>query len=132
MEYVLKKNDLERAGRLGIVFGMNVQQLLESAADIFLMNNDCSRAMVLYKLSRVSHHFQILTIIVLDFSIFFTNFFAVSFIEESIKNCCCWSYRKVAGLVDALPHASHGQRINNSNENPSFESQCTRLYGAHT
>lgn len=54
MELVLKHNDLERAAKLAIVFGINAQQLLEQAGDILLTNQEFSRAVACYKLSKVS------------------------------------------------------------------------------
>ncbi|XP_046742534.1 uncharacterized protein LOC124409162 [Diprion similis] len=52
MDLVLKHKELEKAERLAVVFGMNLQHLLESAGDILLSNKEFSRAIVLYKLSR--------------------------------------------------------------------------------
>ncbi|XP_046477721.1 uncharacterized protein ca [Neodiprion pinetum] len=52
MDLVLKHKELEKAERLALVFGMNLQHLLENAGDILLSNKEFSRAIVLYKLSR--------------------------------------------------------------------------------
>ncbi|XP_076387306.1 RCC1 and BTB domain containing protein claret isoform X2 [Megachile rotundata] len=52
MELVLKNNELEKAVKLAIVFGINAQQLLEQAGDILLMNKDFPRAVACYKLSK--------------------------------------------------------------------------------
>ncbi|XP_072761626.1 uncharacterized protein Ca isoform X2 [Anoplolepis gracilipes] len=52
MELVLKKNELQKAGRLAMIFGLNGQQLLEYAGDIFLSNKEFSRAVAAYKMSR--------------------------------------------------------------------------------
>ncbi|XP_076756092.1 RCC1 and BTB domain containing protein claret isoform X2 [Xylocopa sonorina] len=52
MELVLKNNELEKAAKLAIVFGINAQQLLEQAGDILLMNKEFSRAVACYKLSK--------------------------------------------------------------------------------
>ncbi|XP_057334647.1 uncharacterized protein LOC130673595 [Microplitis mediator] len=47
-----RKSDIEKAARLGIVFGLNVSQLFEAAGDIHLTNSRFSEAAALYKLSR--------------------------------------------------------------------------------
>lgn len=54
MELVLKRNELQKAGKLAMIFGLNGQQLLEYAGDIFLSNKEFSRAVASYKMSRVS------------------------------------------------------------------------------
>lgn len=46
------KNDIEKAGRLGIIFGINVPQLFEYAGDIHLSNSKFTEAAALYKISR--------------------------------------------------------------------------------
>lgn len=57
MEIVLERHDLERAGRLALVFGMNVHQLLEYAGDILLSNKQFNQAITMYGLSRVRLYF---------------------------------------------------------------------------
>ncbi|KAF7988653.1 hypothetical protein HCN44_001226 [Aphidius gifuensis] len=54
IELALKNNkcDIEKAGRLGIIFGINVQQLFECAGDIHLSNGRFNEAAGLYKISR--------------------------------------------------------------------------------
>lgn len=52
MELVLKNNELEKAAKLAIIFGINAQQLLEQAGDILLMNKEFPRAVACYKLSK--------------------------------------------------------------------------------
>ncbi|XP_050454237.1 uncharacterized protein LOC126852967 isoform X1 [Cataglyphis hispanica] len=52
MELILKKNELQKAGRLAMIFGFNGQQLLEYAGDIFLSNKEFPRAVAAYKMSR--------------------------------------------------------------------------------
>ncbi|CAK9809769.1 X-linked retinitis pigmentosa GTPase regulator homolog [Anthophora plagiata] len=52
MELVLKNNELEKAAKLAILFGINAQQLLEQVGDILLMNKDFPRAVACYKLSK--------------------------------------------------------------------------------
>lgn len=54
MELILKKNELQKAGRLAMIFGLNGQQLLEYAGDIFLSNKEFPRAVASYKMSRVN------------------------------------------------------------------------------
>lgn len=54
MELILKKNELQKAGRLAMIFGFNGQQLLEYAGDIFLSNKEFPRAVAAYKISRVN------------------------------------------------------------------------------
>lgn len=56
MELVLKNNELEKAAKLAIIFGINAQQLLEQAGDILLMNKEFPRAVACYKLSKVSKY----------------------------------------------------------------------------
>lgn len=53
MELALKKNELEKAGKLAMIFGLNGQHLLEYAGDMFLSNKEFSRAVTSYKLSKV-------------------------------------------------------------------------------
>lgn len=53
MELVLKKNELEKAGKLATIFGLNGQHFLEYAGDIFLSNKEFSRAVASYKISKV-------------------------------------------------------------------------------
>ncbi|XP_024936810.1 uncharacterized protein LOC107263725 isoform X2 [Cephus cinctus] len=52
MDLVLQRKEVDKASRLALVFGMNVQQLLEYAGDILLSNKEFSQAVVLYKLSK--------------------------------------------------------------------------------
>ncbi|XP_024872319.1 uncharacterized protein LOC112454915 [Temnothorax curvispinosus] len=52
MELVLKKNELQKAGKLAMVFGLNGQHLLEYVGDIFLSNKEFSRAVASYKISK--------------------------------------------------------------------------------
>lgn len=54
MELVLKKNELEKAGKLATIFGLNGQHFLEYAGDIFLSNKEFSRAVASYKISKVN------------------------------------------------------------------------------
>jgi hypothetical protein len=53
MDLVLTHQALEKAERLALVFGLNLQQLLESAGDIKLSAKEFPQAIALYKLSRV-------------------------------------------------------------------------------
>lgn len=52
MELILKKNELQKAGKLAMVFGLNGQRLLEYVGDIFLSNKEFSRAVASYKISK--------------------------------------------------------------------------------
>ncbi|XP_011864617.1 PREDICTED: uncharacterized protein LOC105560272 isoform X2 [Vollenhovia emeryi] len=52
MDLVLKKNELQKAGKLAMVFGLNGQHLLEYVGDIFLSNREFSRAVASYKMSK--------------------------------------------------------------------------------
>ncbi|XP_043498025.1 uncharacterized protein LOC122521394 isoform X1 [Polistes fuscatus] len=52
MELVLKRNELDKAGKLALVFGMNSQQLFEYVGDILLTNREFPRAVASYKLSK--------------------------------------------------------------------------------
>ncbi|XP_077282523.1 RCC1 and BTB domain containing protein claret isoform X3 [Temnothorax americanus] len=52
MDVVLKKNELQKAGKLAMVFGLTGQHLLEYVGDIFLSNKDVSRAVASYKISK--------------------------------------------------------------------------------
>lgn len=52
MELVLK-NELQKAGKLAMIFGLNGQHLLEYAGDLFLSNKELSRAVASYKMSKV-------------------------------------------------------------------------------
>ncbi|KAK2577382.1 hypothetical protein KPH14_003497 [Odynerus spinipes] len=52
MELVLKKNELDKASKLAMIFGMNSQQLFEYVGDILLSNKEFSRAVASYKLSK--------------------------------------------------------------------------------
>ncbi|EFN83345.1 X-linked retinitis pigmentosa GTPase regulator-like protein [Harpegnathos saltator] len=52
MELVLKKNELEKAGKLATIFGLNGQHFLEYAGDIFLSNKEFARAITAYKISK--------------------------------------------------------------------------------
>ncbi|XP_014467574.1 PREDICTED: uncharacterized protein LOC106740753 isoform X2 [Dinoponera quadriceps] len=52
MELVLKKNELEKAGKLATIFGLNGQHFLEYAGDMFLSNKEFSRAVASYKISK--------------------------------------------------------------------------------
>lgn len=60
MDLVLRYKQLERAERLAVVFGLNLQSLLENAGDILLSNKEFPQAIVLYKLSRVRVSIHIL------------------------------------------------------------------------
>lgn len=53
MDLVLKRRAVEDASKLGIIFGLNVQQLIEYAGDIVLCNRSFGRAMELYSLAGV-------------------------------------------------------------------------------
>ena len=77
MELVLKNNDLEKATKLAIVFGINAQQLLEQAGDILLTNKEFPRAVACYKLSKVSRGKEDVNIVFL-FK-FMYNFYDYSF-----------------------------------------------------
>jgi len=55
VEWVLKKNELQKAGKLAMVFGLNGQHLLEYVGDIFLSNREFSRAVASYKMSKVEN-----------------------------------------------------------------------------
>ncbi|XP_034951162.1 uncharacterized protein ca [Chelonus insularis] len=46
------KSNIERAARIGVVFGLNVPQLFEAAGDIHLTNSKFHEAAMLYKLSK--------------------------------------------------------------------------------
>ncbi|XP_021913956.1 uncharacterized protein LOC110827029 isoform X3 [Zootermopsis nevadensis] len=55
MDLVLKHQAIEKAERLALVFGLNLQQLLESAGDLKLSAKEFPQAIALYKLSRCRH-----------------------------------------------------------------------------
>ncbi|XP_043664622.1 uncharacterized protein LOC122627529 isoform X1 [Vespula pensylvanica] len=52
MELVLRRNELDKAGKLALIFGMNSQQLFEYVGDILLTNKEFPRAVASYKLSK--------------------------------------------------------------------------------
>ncbi|XP_012059515.1 PREDICTED: uncharacterized protein LOC105622712 [Atta cephalotes] len=52
MELVLKRNELQEAGKLAMIFGWNGQHLLEYVGDLFLSNKEFSRAVASYKMSK--------------------------------------------------------------------------------
>ncbi|XP_036149418.1 uncharacterized protein LOC105829672 isoform X2 [Monomorium pharaonis] len=52
MELILKKNELQKVGKLAMIFGVNGQQLLEYVGDLFLSNKEFSRAVTSYKISK--------------------------------------------------------------------------------
>jgi len=54
MELVLKRNELQEAGKLAMIFGWNGQHLLEYVGDLFLSNKEFSRAVASYKMSKVA------------------------------------------------------------------------------
>ena len=54
MDLVLIHQALEKAEKLALVFGLNLQQLLEGAGDLKLHGREFPQAIALYKLSRVS------------------------------------------------------------------------------
>lgn len=60
MELVLKKNELEKAGKLATIFGLNGQHLWEYAGDIYLSNKEFSHAIASYKMSKVNEDSAIL------------------------------------------------------------------------
>lgn len=63
MELVLRRNELDKAGKLALIFGMNSQQLFEYVGDILLTNKEFPRAVASYKLSKVHYiifHYLIL------------------------------------------------------------------------
>ncbi|XP_011686419.1 PREDICTED: uncharacterized protein LOC105449118 [Wasmannia auropunctata] len=51
-ELILKKNELQKAGKLAMIFGLNGQHLLEYVGDLFLSNKEFSRAVASYKMSK--------------------------------------------------------------------------------
>ncbi|KAF4527744.1 hypothetical protein B566_EDAN014954 [Ephemera danica] len=55
MELALEREELERAERLALLFGLNVKQLLEAAGDLKLAARQFPQAIMLYKLSRCRH-----------------------------------------------------------------------------
>lgn len=55
MDLILKHCEIERAERLALIFGLNLQQLLEMAGDLKLSAKDFPQAIALYKLSRCRH-----------------------------------------------------------------------------
>ncbi|XP_049853132.1 uncharacterized protein LOC126334689 isoform X3 [Schistocerca gregaria] len=55
MELILEHSEIERAERLALIFGLNLQQLLEMAGDLKLSAKDFPQAIALYKLSRCRH-----------------------------------------------------------------------------
>lgn len=81
MELVSKYKNLEKAERLALVFGLNLQHLLENAGDILLSNKEFPQAIVLYKLSRVNifPNYHLYTLILLSF-----RFSLISFLLPSI------------------------------------------------
>ena len=54
MDLILRRRAVEDATKLGLIFGLNVQQLIEYAGDIILCNRQFGRAMELYSLAGVS------------------------------------------------------------------------------
>jgi len=50
---LVSKNELQKAGKLAMIFGLNGQYLLEYAGDLFLSNKELSRAVAAYKMSKV-------------------------------------------------------------------------------
>ncbi|PSN32070.1 hypothetical protein C0J52_16221 [Blattella germanica] len=55
MDLVLGHQALEKAEKLALVFGLNLQQLLEGAGDLKLNGREFPQAISLYKLSRCRH-----------------------------------------------------------------------------
>ncbi|XP_066992544.2 uncharacterized protein ca [Anabrus simplex] len=55
LELVLKHQELEKAERLALIFGLNLQELLEHAGDHKLAAREFPQAIALYKLSRCRH-----------------------------------------------------------------------------
>lgn len=53
MDLVLKYQAIEKAERLAVVFGLNLQQLLEFAGDLKLSAKEFPQAISLYKVSKV-------------------------------------------------------------------------------
>lgn len=52
MHFVCEENNIEKAEKLAIIFGLNFQMLLEQAGDLLLANSRFMDAITLYKLSR--------------------------------------------------------------------------------
>jgi hypothetical protein len=59
MQLALDYDQLEKAEQLAVLFGLNMQQLLEAAADQKLDDGQFSHAITLYKLSRVSFEYHL-------------------------------------------------------------------------
>jgi len=74
MELVLK-NELQKAGKLAMVFGLNGQYLLEYAGDLFLSNKELTRAVAAYKMSKVDKNLIKLFIAIICLLITRINFF---------------------------------------------------------
>jgi hypothetical protein len=53
MDLVLTYQEIEKAEKLALVFGLNLQQLLEAAGDIKLSAKEFPQAIALYKVSKV-------------------------------------------------------------------------------
>jgi hypothetical protein len=54
MDLILRRRAVEDATKLGMIFGLNVQQLIEYAGDIILCNRRFDRAMELYSIAKVN------------------------------------------------------------------------------
>ncbi|XP_011499761.1 PREDICTED: uncharacterized protein LOC105363708 [Ceratosolen solmsi marchali] len=52
MDLILRRRAIEDATKLGMIFGLNVQQLIEYAGDIILCNRQFGRAMELYSIAK--------------------------------------------------------------------------------
>nr|CAH7724512.1 unnamed protein product [Callosobruchus chinensis] len=53
VEYVTDENDLERAEKISLIFGLNMQQLLESCGDLLISRGSYHSGIILYKQAKV-------------------------------------------------------------------------------
>jgi hypothetical protein len=60
MDLVLTYQAIEKAERLAVVFGLNLQQVLEFAGDLKLSAKEFPQAISLYRVSRVCKETQCL------------------------------------------------------------------------
>ncbi|XP_019873194.2 uncharacterized protein LOC109601394 [Aethina tumida] len=53
VEYVTEENNLEKAEKISIIFGLNLQQLLECCGDLFVSRGSFHSGIILYKQAKV-------------------------------------------------------------------------------
>ncbi|CAH1985984.1 unnamed protein product [Acanthoscelides obtectus] len=53
VEYVTDENDLERAEKISLIFGLNIQQLLEGCGDLLISRGSYHSGIILYKQAKV-------------------------------------------------------------------------------